>query len=405
MSIFESVRTSLEAIVSNKLRALLTMLGIIIGVGAVLTLSSVGEGVQADITERIQSVGSNVVFIRSHQPEDATGQVELTTADYELLQNPLYVPDLQSAAPIMQGVVSVTRDDTTSHMNVTGTTAAAEAINNLTPISGGFITAGDVAKGAKVAVLGWNTYADLFAEDEYPIGATVIIDGTRFQVVGVLEPKSGFLGEDDTVYVPVTTAQRRLFTRRTLSGDYPLNAVAATVTDESRTDMAVAQITATLRGAHGIEPGDEDDFEIITQRDVLSMSEEITSLLTGFLSAIAGISLLVGGIGIMNIMLVTVTERTREIGIRKALGATSRAILVQFLIEALVLTLSGGLLGIGLGLLSGDLVAGALNSTARYSVESLALAVGISTLVGLVFGVYPASRAAKLHPIEALRYE
>ena len=212
-------------------------------------------------------------------------------------------------------------------------------------------------------------------------------------------------GDDETVFVPLTTAQARLFTGRTLSGERTVSVIYAMVADESQTQAAEQQITALLQKRHGIDPGEEDDFRIINQQEILDVSSQITGVITLFLGAIAGISLLVGGIGIMNIMLVTVTERTREIGIRKAVGATSDAILVQFLIESLVLTLVGGLIGIGLGVVGASFISRFMDIVAQVTPDIVALAAGVAGLVGLAFGVYPAMRAAQLHPIEALRYE
>jgi putative ABC transport system permease protein len=255
-------------------------------------------------------------------------------------------------------------------------------------------------------VLGWNAYADLFAEGEYPIGEMVSIDDVRFEVVGVLEQQGGFGNEDDSVYVPLTTAQARLYPQRTLSGERPVAAIFASVADEGQVEAAVAQIEATLRARHDLAPDDEDDFQITSQQAILDFAGQITAILTLFLGAIAGISLLVGGIGIMNIMLVSVTERTREVGIRKAVGATKRDILLQFLLEAIVLSFLGGLLGIALGV-TGASVIGNLSAdlATRVTSGTLILAAGVASAVGLVFGVYPALRAANLRPIEALRYE
>jgi len=406
MSIYESLRTALGGLTTNKMRATLTMLGIIIGVASVVALLSVGEGVEASITSEIQGLGSNLVFISPDQPDDATSPAYLTTADAEALADPFNTPALVAVSPLMQGNLAVTYGDTTINLSVGGVNSQYLAVRSMGLSLGGFLTAADLEDEMRVAVLGWNVYTDLFAEDDYPLGETITIDNIRFEVVGVLEQQGGFGSEDDSVYVPLTTAQARLYPQRTLSGERPVAVIFASVADETQVDTALTQITATLRERHDLAAGDEDDFQITSQQAILDMAGEITAILTIFLGAIAGISLLVGGIGIMNIMLVSVTERTREVGIRKAVGATRRDILLQFLLEAIVLSFLGGLLGIALGASGAGLI-GNLSPDLATKVTSgtLVLAAGVASAVGLVFGVYPALRAANLRPIEALRYE
>ena len=408
MSIYESLRTALTALTTNKMRAALTMLGIVIGVGAVIALSSIGKGVEAMVNDNIEGLGSNMLMVMSDQPEDSTIPVYLTNSDAEAMADQLNAPALAAVAPVASSTLRVTHGEESATLSVTGTTSDYLSIRNLEIAMGGFLTNADLEDLERVAVLGWQAYEDLFAEGEYPIEQSINIDGNRFRVVGVLEEKGGMSamgGDDEAIYVPLTTAYARLLEGRTLSGERIVRMIYASVVDESQTDAAEQQITSLLRDRHGIESGDEDDFEIINQQEILDISSEITGVLTLFLGAIAGISLLVGGIGIMNIMLVTVTERTREIGIRKAVGATSGAILVQFLIESLVLTLVGGLVGIALGVVGANLVSQFMDISAKATPDVIALAAGVSGMIGLVFGVYPAMRAAKLHPIEALRYE
>ena len=405
MNILESLRTSLEAIGSNKLRSGLTMLGIIIGIAAVIALSSAGQGVQDMVSERIQDLGSNMLYIIPNQPEDATAPVYLTLEDAEALDDALNVPALVAVAPQKRGSFQVTRGDQHANLILIGTNEHLASIRSLDLAIGGFLTADDLAEQARVAVLGWEAYAKLFEEGEYPIEQSIYIDGIRFRVVGVVEARGGMMNEDETIYVPITTAQTRLFPERTLAGGYPISSIAASVASEDLVDAATGQVQAVLREHHGIEPGDEDDFSILSQQEVLDITLQITSTLTTFLAIIAGISLVVGGIGIMNIMLVTVTERTREIGIRKAVGATREAILVQFLIEALVLTLMGGMVGIVLGIGASTILSRLMSVTPTITASMILLATGTSSAVGLIFGVYPALRAASLHPIEALRYE
>jgi putative ABC transport system permease protein len=406
MSIYESLRTATTGLTTNKMRAALTMLGIIIGVASVVALLSIGEGVEEAITGEIQGLGANLIFITAEQPEDSTSPTFITTADAEALEDPFNAPSLVAVAPAMQGNLRVSHGDEAASLTVSGTNAQYEGVRNVEMVMGGFLTDADLDDQAKVAVLGWGAYSDLFAQGEYPVGQTISIDGIRFEVVGVVEEQGGFTNDDDTIYVPLTTAQTRFFPQRTLSGERPVAAIYVSVVDETRVDTAVEEITATLRERHDLVGGDPDDFRVTSQQAVLDIASQITGVLTVFLGAIAGISLLVGGIGIMNIMLVSVTERTREVGIRKAVGATKRDILLQFLLEALVLSFLGGMLGILLGVSGANLISNlSPDIVTKVTAGTLTLAAGVASTVGLVFGVYPAMRAASLRPIEALRYE
>jgi putative ABC transport system permease protein len=406
MSIYESLRTATTGLTTNKLRAALTMLGIIIGVASVVALMSIGEGVEATITGEIQGLGSNLLFVMADQPEDSTAPVYLTTADASALADPFNAPALVAVAPTMQGQLRVTHGDNDANLTISGTNGQYAQVRNLELAVGGFLTEADSDDQARVAVLGWGAYSELFADGAFPVGQTIIIDGIRFEVVGVLEEEGGFGGDDDTIYVPLSTAQTRFFPQRTLSGEHPVAAVYVSVGDETPVDAAIEQIAETLRERHRLGPEDVDDFRVTSQQAILDIASQITGVLTLFLGAISGISLLVGGIGIMNIMLVSVTERTREVGIRKAVGATRRDILMQFMLEAIVLSFLGGLLGIGLGITGANLVSNlSPDVVTKVTAGTLALAAGVASAVGLVFGVYPAVRAASLSPIEALRYE
>jgi len=405
MSLIETLRTALSAILSNKLRAALTMLGIVIGVAAVITLSGLGEGVTASITEQIEGVGSNIIMVSPRQPRDATRPAELTNADAAALANPLNAPSLSAVAPQVSFMATVVRGPDSNSYTVVGSNEWLDEIMGIDAAMGGFLTARDLAETARVAVLGWDAYEELFGAGAYPIQSAITIDGARYTVVGVAERQGGLMGTDRNLWIPLTTAQSRHYTARTLSGDHKLAMILAQAATQGQAGQASAEISAVLRRQHRLGEGDANDFQVTAQEDILNMASTVTGTLTLFLGAIAGISLLVGGIGIMNIMLVTVTERTREIGIRKAIGAPPAAILVQFMIEALLLTLLGGAIGLALGWQAATLLGRALEVPAVITPQVVALAAGVSALVGLVFGTYPAARAAQLNPIEALRHE
>ncbi|MCS7220335.1 MAG: ABC transporter permease [Anaerolineae bacterium] len=414
MNLVESFRIALRALSANKLRSALTMLGIIIGVGAVITLVSAGKGVEEYVTSRFQSLGSNLLFVvpgrldQGGPPRERRGGQALTMGDAEAIADPLNVPDAVAVAPEVRRYATVTRGKRDVYSQVAGVTPEYEQVRNWYPALGTFITAEDVSGHTRVAVLGATVADKLFDSDEYPLGQTVKINDVLFRVVGVMEKRggSGFGDEDNVVFVPISTAQIRLFPARSVSGDYQVSVIYVQAASEDRMAAVQQQITELLRRRHNITYRDDDDFTVVSQADLISVFGEITSVLTLFLGSIAAISLLVGGIGIMNIMLVSVTERTREIGLRKAVGAKRRDILVQFLIEAIVLALIGGFVGILLGAV-GAAVVSQLAEGLRISVtlESVLLATGFSAAVGLFFGIYPATRAARLNPIEALRYE
>lgn len=406
MSILESLRVAFRALAANKLRAALTMLGIIIGVASVVALLSIGQGVEASINSQIQSIGSNLLFITPYQSQDTAAPAHLTDEDAQALADPWNTPALAGVAPVMQGQRRVTHNDKAANLTISGTNSQYKVVRSLDLVAGGFLTEADLAGQTQVAVLGWQAYSDLFDEGEYPVGQTLLIDGTRFEVVGVLKEQGGFGADDNAIFVPLTTAQARLFTQRTLSGEHPVATIYVSAISETQVDAAIGQIRQILRERHDLATDDADDFQVTSQQAILDIASQITGILTIFLGAIAGISLLVGGIGIMNIMLVSVTERTREVGIRKAVGATKRDILLQFLLEAIALSFVGGVLGIALGVSGANLIGNlSPDLTTRVTASILALAAGVASAVGLVFGVYPAMRAANLRPIEALRYE
>jgi len=416
VSIVESVRLAFRALAANKLRAALTMLGIIIGVGAVITLMSAGEGVSVYIKEQFQGIGSNLLFVLPGSAEERStglpgmqaGGAELTNGDAEALHDPIRAPDVAAISPqlLRSTVVTTGKRDTTTF--VVGVTPEFAIVRNWFSEVGTFVDQENLNSRARVAVLGKTVVEDLFPENPYPLEQTIRINTVPFRVVGVLGEKGGSqMGdEDDTVLVPLTTAQTRLFPSRTRSGEYKLSAILVQAVSEERMEAAAEQVAAILRERHGIAFADEDDFSIISQSDIIAVFGQITGVLTIFLGAIAGISLLVGGIGIMNIMLVSVTERTREIGLRKAVGARRRDILWQFLIEAMTLSLAGGIVGIGLGALGAEVISALVEDfRAIVSPQAVLLATTFSAAVGLFFGIYPARRASLLNPIDALRYE
>ena len=415
MNLTESVRIALRGLAANKLRSALTMLGIIIGVGAVIALLSVGQGVAQLVTERIQSIGSNVLFVvpvniqaASAGAMAAGGSGSLSLADAEAIADPDLVPDVVAVAPEYQRSATVERGREAIVTTVAGITPEYATVRNAKVAEGRFIDETDMAAGSRVALLGATAYQRLFPDGEYALGQTVRINSIPFRVIGIMEEKggSGFGSQDNIVFVPLSTAHTRLFRGRTVGGSPRVTVINVQVASEDRMDAASEAIRDLLRQRHKLSYRDDDDFSVISQKDILSIFGEITSVLTLFLGAIAGISLLVGGIGIMNIMLVSVTERTREIGIRKAVGAKRRDILAQFLAEATVLSLLGGVVGVLVGYAGAQIVTPLLGGTrALVTPQSVVLALGVSIAVGLFFGIYPAARAAALHPIEALRYE
>jgi putative ABC transport system permease protein len=405
MNISESFLTALDSLFANKLRSLLTMLGVIIGVAAVIALLAIGNGVSRSITNEITAIGTNLIVITTDF-DNSGGYQALSLADVEALSDPLRAPALGQVAAVVQGSQEVIAGSNSYRTTVSGATANYFPVNNLTDFqSGDGLTAQDLELGARVVVLGSEAADNLFPE-EYPIGKLIRINGVGYEVVGVLTSSgSGFTSADNNIFMPLTTAQSRLYTERTRQGQRAVNSITAQAASTEQTEEAVEQITAVLRQEHNITYAAEDDFTLLSQSDLLATFDIITGTLTAFLGAIAGISLVVGGIGIMNIMLVSVTERTREIGIRKAVGALKRDILTQFLLESVLLSLLGGALGILLGWLI-SLGAGALLELETVvELSTVLLATGFATAVGVIFGIYPAWQAAGLRPIEALRYE
>ena len=404
MNLSESFLTALDSIAANKMRSILTMLGIIIGVAAVIALMAIGNGVNASITGEINAIGTNLITI-SPDMENSGGYPPLGLSDVKAIED--NVPAVSEVAATVQGSQEVVYDGTAFATSVLGVTANYFVVNNLDDFQAGdSLVQNDVDNKARVAVLGVDAVIELFG-DAYPVGRPIKINGVEYEVVGVLEGQSGSLvgNPDENVYIPITTAQSRLYTDRTRSGQPAVSSITAQAVDETQAEAAADQISEILRAEHKIAAGDEDDFSAFSQTELLDTVNTITGTLTAFLGAIAAISLLVGGIGIMNIMLVSVTERTREIGIRKAIGALKRDILAQFLLESVSISVLGGFLGILFGLVMAFASSSLMGLELIIDPLTVVLATGFAAAVGLIFGLYPAWRAASLRPIEALRYE
>jgi putative ABC transport system permease protein len=415
MNVSESLQSALTSLTANKLRSFLTMLGIIIGVAAVIAMLSIGTGAQAAITDQMTSMGTNLLFVRpgstsSSGVRTAQGSAgTLTLEDAQALADPTLAPDVVAVAPEASTFGQVVYQANNVNTEISGVTPEYETVRNMPVESGSFITAEQLAARSPVAVIGANVSASLF-EGEDPIDKTIRINSQNFRVIGVLQAKggTGFGITDDVILVPLTTLQTRLASSSRFRGAATIQTISVQIANQKVADNAIAEITAILRDRHNILY--EDDFTVTNQQDTIAAATQITGILTVFLGGIAAISLLVGGIGIMNIMLVSVTERTREIGLRKAVGARKRDILSQFLTEATLLSLAGGIGGIlaGIGisrLIRGVALFGGNEITAVVSLNSVLLATIFSLAVGLFFGIFPAQRAADLNPIEALRYE
>ena len=406
-----TLRIALASLGANKLRSGLTLLGIVIGVGAVISLMAIGQGVQQSITSNIESLGSNLIFVQPGNSSQGGGgaAATLTLQDAYALDDPVFAPEVMAVAPEIRasGQVSAGRNNTFAQ--IVGVTPEYTDVRNFPVENGGFITEGHLANNSQVAVLGQTINETLFGNRD-PLGQPIRINGRQFEVIGLLKSKgSGFFGNfDNQILVPITTAYYRISSQRTTHGDIGVDSINVQMPDIDAMDSGMRQVATVLRLRHHITG--EDDFIITNQRDTIETLEETTNTFVVFLAAIAGISLLVGGIGIMNIMLVSVTERTREIGIRKAMGAKRRDILLQFVSEATLLSLGGGAAGVIIGaavarLLNGRPLLGNNPMQTAFSWDIAILALGVSAIIGLFFGIYPAVRAARLHPIEALRYE
>lgn len=420
MNFKDLIKISLTTLRTNKMRSALTMLGIIIGVGSVIIMMSLGRGAQNLILGQIQTMGSNSVFIEpgSFDPK-GSGTEFMNTAMEEMTIKTLKLEDLEAikkdplvdlAYPMVYGTGRAIYQNADEKITFMGVTPEAYEIDDWHAIIGRDISDEDVKGMAKVVTLGHKIAEDLFGEED-PIGKTIRIKKISLKVIGVMEERGMemFQNYDEYVYTPVTTAQKLLL------GINNLNAITVRAVDEESIDQLIENIRLIIREKHNIynPEGDlsKDDFKIMSQVEAVDMVKQITGILTAFLSSIAAIALIVGGIGIMNIMLVSVTERTREIGLRKAVGARNKDILNQFLIESIVLTLLGGIIGfiggISFSFLCSVIISQLLKTNWGFAVPvgAVVLAFGVAAIVGLIFGIYPAKKAAKLNPIEALRHE
>lgn len=403
MNIFELFKISLRALLSNKLRSILTMLGIIIGVAAVIIMVAIGNGAARDITSSIQGLGSNLLTIYPSYSNTGGIMGGFGSGDTLKMSD---VPKLKEAgdavkavAPVADSGAQVVYGSGNAHASVTGTTADYASIRNLEMAQGRFLTDKDVEEASRVAVVGSMVVENLLGDPNAEIvGLNIKLNDVPFLVVGVVESQGDY-STDETIFAPISAVQERL------TGDKSLWQIFVEAASAEAMSEAQEQVTYALQVAHKISPGQENDFEIVNQSEILETMEEVTRTLSLLLGGIAGISLFVGGIGVMNIMLVSVTERTREIGIRKAIGAKGRAILSQFLIEAITLSLIGGLIGILLGWGGARIANDFMGVSAVVTWDSVGIAFGFSALIGIVFGVVPARKAAAMHPIEALRYE
>jgi putative ABC transport system permease protein len=410
MNFAETFRIAINALLTNRLRSALTTLGIVIGVGAVIGLVSLGRGVEEFVAKQFNAIGSNSLIIASQRPSSPTRtRIDpLTMKQANDLKNPLIAPNIRDVAPQYAFFALVAGDTGSKNITANGVVPQMTTIRNWNLASGDFISQADLDDNARVAVLGADMVEFLFGDDTIdPIGASIRINERVFTVIGVMESVEGFGGQNDTILIPITTAQTRMVENaRARDGSYKVSSIYIQVVTEEATDLAKAEIATYMDEAHGILFDGEQDYRINDQSELRDFVLNLTVLLTLFLSMIAGISLLVGGIGIMNIMLVSVTERTREIGLRKAVGARGGDILLQFLIESLMLSLIGGALGIGVGWLASLLGTALIDDiTLSLSADAVLLATIVSTGVGLFFGAYPASRAARMKPIDALRFE
>lgn len=404
MKIPDLIEETYFSLTVNKVRTGLTMLGIVIGIGSVIAMISIGQGSAESITNRVESLGTNLLTVmpgaqRNVMISGGMGASQnLTIEDAEALKNILGV---EAVAPAVSGRKQITVKGQNTNTSVYGIDNNYFSVKIVEVEYGSEFTDTQIKSKSKVAILGPTTSLNLFGENTDPIGQKIRISGQQFTVIGVTKSKggTGFGSSDDLVYIPLGAAQQYV------TGNSKLSSISIQVSSVDLMDSVESEVNAILLERHGISDPDKADFSIMNQADMLSAMTEVTDTMTLLLGAIAGISLLVGGIGIMNMMLTTVTERTREIGLRKAIGAKRKDIVIQFITESVMLTFVGGIIGVILGWLSSLAITQLAEITTSISISSVMLAFGVSAAIGIIFGYYPARRAAGLNPIEALRYE
>ncbi|MGW8249234.1 MAG: ABC transporter permease [Anaerolineales bacterium] len=413
MKFYRLLLEALENLNANKMRSMLTVLGIVIGVSAVIAMLSIGRGAEASITSRIESMGTNLIYVTPGSTSESGVQSASGSAGTLTLDDADALAELQNVVAVSSSTsnfAQVVYQGQNTRTRLMGVTPGYETVSSLTLEDGEFISDSDQNARSLVVVIGSTVAENLFGSTAGVVGQRVRLNGQPYKVIGVLASKggTGFLNQDDQVFIPLSTALYRLVGGARFRGSSVISQITVKADNAKSVDQVMNDVTLLMRERHGTVEG-ADDFTVTSQEATLSAATQISDTLTIFLGGIAGISLAVGGIGIMNIMLTTVTERTHEIGLRKAVGAKRRDILLQFLVESTVLSMLGGLIGVALGWgvsrLMGQIQFGGSTITPVVSIDSILLATLFSMAVGLFFGIYPATRAARLQPVEALRYE